>query len=104
MQRLSVFKRFAAVSGRKVHSEPLKFPIVKAFATSYEEKFRSNSQYLLPLLGALAAVAWNMKDSENCGIIGVVGTEDASGIILEGLTILKNRGYDSAGIATISKD
>jgi hypothetical protein len=43
--------------------------------------------------------------SENCGIVGVVSTsEDATGLILEGLQILRNRGYDSCGIATVSKD
>jgi len=49
------------------------------------------------------------KKSEACGIVGIVGTGDAesgdaSGFLLEGLTILRNRGYDSAGVATISPD
>lgn len=44
------------------------------------------------------------KESENCGIIGVVGEDEATGLLLDGLTILKNRGYDSAGLATISSD
>ena len=34
-----------------------------------------------------------------CGIIGVVGAEDALGILLEGLERLESRGYDSAGVA-----
>ena len=34
-----------------------------------------------------------------CGIIGVVGAEDALGILLEGLERLEYRGYDSAGVA-----
>jgi len=42
--------------------------------------------------------------SYNCGIIGVVGSDDAKVIVLEGLTILQNRGYDSAGIATVPDD
>jgi glucosamine--fructose-6-phosphate aminotransferase (isomerizing) len=42
------------------------------------------------------------EKSENCGIVGVVGMDDANDYLLEGLTILKNRGYDSAGVATIS--
>lgn len=39
-----------------------------------------------------------------CGIVGVVGSNDhdARDYLLEGLTVLKNRGYDSAGIATLS--
>jgi glucosamine--fructose-6-phosphate aminotransferase (isomerizing) len=45
------------------------------------------------------------SDADNCGIVGVVGsTEDASGFVIEGLTILRNRGYDSAGLATISSE
>ncbi|KAM3135541.1 hypothetical protein pb186bvf_012397 [Paramecium bursaria] len=39
-----------------------------------------------------------------CGIIGVLTTEDnAEEIIFEGVTLLQNRGYDSAGIGTINK-
>ncbi|MCY7276264.1 MAG: glutamine--fructose-6-phosphate aminotransferase, partial [Phormidesmis sp. CAN_BIN44] len=36
-----------------------------------------------------------------CGIVGYVGTQAASGILLEGLRKLEYRGYDSAGIATV---
>jgi len=34
-----------------------------------------------------------------CGIVGYVGSRDATGIIFEGLCNLEYRGYDSAGIA-----
>ncbi len=36
-----------------------------------------------------------------CGIIGIIGKQNVSGPILEGLTRLEYRGYDSAGIATL---
>lgn len=36
-----------------------------------------------------------------CGIVGYVGTQVASGILLEGLQKLEYRGYDSAGVATV---
>ncbi|MEQ8677640.1 MAG: glutamine--fructose-6-phosphate transaminase (isomerizing) [Aggregatilineales bacterium] len=36
-----------------------------------------------------------------CGIVGYVGTQDATAIILNGLQRLEYRGYDSAGIAVI---
>jgi glucosamine--fructose-6-phosphate aminotransferase (isomerizing) len=50
-------------------------------------------------------VAWaTHRPAESCGIVGVVGGEDAVGFLLEGLTILRNRGYDSAGIASIASD
>lgn len=56
------------------------------------------------LAAALTLVIAGNFQADNCGIVGVVGTEDASGFLLEGLTILRNRGYDSAGIATIPKE
>lgn len=37
-----------------------------------------------------------------CGIVGYVGTRDASSILLDGLRRLEYRGYDSAGIAILS--
>ncbi len=36
-----------------------------------------------------------------CGIIGILGTEDATPRLLDGLRRLEYRGYDSAGIATL---
>lgn len=38
-----------------------------------------------------------------CGIVGYIGPQTASGILLSGLQKLEYRGYDSAGIATISE-
>jgi glutamine---fructose-6-phosphate transaminase (isomerizing) len=37
-----------------------------------------------------------------CGIVGYIGTQGATGIILDGLKRLEYRGYDSAGVAVIS--
>jgi len=54
-------------------------------------------------LGTSALVAHRDRSAECCGIAGVVGGKgDAREFLVEGLTILKNRGYDSAGIATMS--
>ncbi len=36
-----------------------------------------------------------------CGIIGIIGTEDAASRVVDGLRRLEYRGYDSAGIATL---
>ncbi|MEC9346813.1 MAG: glutamine--fructose-6-phosphate transaminase (isomerizing) [Pseudomonadota bacterium] len=36
-----------------------------------------------------------------CGIVGVIGNQDVSGRLVEGLRRLEYRGYDSAGIATM---
>lgn len=53
--------------------------------------------------GASAIAANDRTAADCCGIAGVVGgTGDARDFLVEGLTILKNRGYDSAGIATMS--
>src|ERR1700678_2170777 len=37
-----------------------------------------------------------------CGIVGIAGRGDAAPLILEALSRLEYRGYDSAGIATLS--
>lgn len=53
----------------------------------------------------LAQVDGGDRATENCGIVGVIGeSADARSILLEGLTVLQNRGYDSAGMATYSKE
>jgi glucosamine--fructose-6-phosphate aminotransferase (isomerizing) len=54
-------------------------------------------------LAATGVVNENKESSKCCGIVGVVGATkgDARDFLIEGLTILKNRGYDSAGIATM---
>ncbi|MBM4166257.1 MAG: glutamine--fructose-6-phosphate transaminase (isomerizing) [Ignavibacteria bacterium] len=39
-----------------------------------------------------------------CGIIGYIGKKNALPILLEGLRRVEYRGYDSAGVATISED
>ena len=65
----------------------------------------SSSRFaLLSATAALALAAANNDKSSSkcCGIAGVVGAKgDARDYLIEGLTILKNRGYDSAGIATM---
>lgn len=39
-----------------------------------------------------------------CGIVGYIGEKEAAEIILDGLTRLEYRGYDSAGIAVLQKN
>jgi glucosamine--fructose-6-phosphate aminotransferase (isomerizing) len=34
-----------------------------------------------------------------CGIVGTIGSGDAVGVLIEGLSRLEYRGYDSAGVA-----
>jgi NADPH-dependent 7-cyano-7-deazaguanine reductase QueF-like protein len=56
--------------------------------------------------GVTAAVAYDQfgQKAEACGIVGFIGKEPAVNFLLEGLHILQNRGYDSAGIATLHVD
>ena len=37
-----------------------------------------------------------------CGIVGYIGKRDAAPVLINGLSKLEYRGYDSAGIAVIS--
>ncbi len=39
-----------------------------------------------------------------CGIIGIIGKDDAAPLLVEGLKRLEYRGYDSAGVATLVND
>jgi glucosamine--fructose-6-phosphate aminotransferase (isomerizing) len=39
-----------------------------------------------------------------CGIVGYIGSRDATPIILNGLKRLEYRGYDSAGLAIVNGD
>ncbi|TFH94288.1 glutamine--fructose-6-phosphate aminotransferase, partial [Porphyromonas levii] len=39
-----------------------------------------------------------------CGIVGYFGKRDASSLLIDGLSKLEYRGYDSAGVAIIQED
>ena len=39
-----------------------------------------------------------------CGIVGYVGKRDCADVLLDGLSRLEYRGYDSAGIAVFEND
>jgi glucosamine--fructose-6-phosphate aminotransferase (isomerizing) len=39
-----------------------------------------------------------------CGIVGVIGSEDAAPLLVDALKRLEYRGYDSAGVATLADD
>ena len=72
-----------------------------------QDSTRFNTSLLAVAGATLAATALAANDKQNakcCGIAGVVGAKgDARDYLVEGLTILKNRGYDSAGIATMDE-
>eukprot|EP01084_Bolivina_argentea_P142148 249723_1 len=71
----------------------------------------SYNQYLLAMSAALALSLSSYLTTHHtnpvhaCGIMGMISSdEEVVDYLLEGLTILQNRGYDSAGIATISNE
>lgn len=81
--------------------------------TASSNTYNENNQYLKVLLttscilGISSIAAYEKQRAECCGIAGVVGSaksknSDAREFLLDGLTVMKNRGYDSAGLATIS--
>uniref|UniRef100_A0A7S2MLC9 Glutamine--fructose-6-phosphate aminotransferase [isomerizing] n=1 Tax=Helicotheca tamesis TaxID=374047 RepID=A0A7S2MLC9_9STRA len=68
------------------------------------------NQCLAAVAGATTLLSAGIMSQDNttdcCGIAGVVGTKghDARDFLIEGLTVLKNRGYDSAGLATMPEN
>jgi glucosamine 6-phosphate synthetase-like amidotransferase/phosphosugar isomerase protein len=44
------------------------------------------------------------RDQYMCGIVGYLGSKEASPILLKGLHRLEYRGYDSAGVSFFTKD
>src|SRR5688572_25657777 len=50
------------------------------------------------------AIDPSRRSASMCGIVGHVGNHRSSDFLLEGLRRLEYRGYDSAGIATLSID
>ena len=80
--------------------------IVSSISSVFSDQNAFSSPWFLALTtGALAVVGVSLvhdhHSADSCGIVGVVGkTQNASDFLLEGLTILQNRGYDSAGMST----
>ena len=117
-------RRFTAATRVLVHRQAIQTASIHASSSvvasqqsSYNNRnhHRGDYYYANQRLGLLAAAAGatlaassvtNDDDDASakcCGIVGVVGAKDGSArdFLIEGLTILKNRGYDSAGIATM---
>lgn len=103
-------RRMATVSitGRSSVANVSQRGFIAAAATQHRDEIADSSRLggllatAAAAMGASIAFAKNEERADCCGIAGVVGgSGDAREFLLEGLTILKNRGYDSAGIATI---
>ncbi|DAZ97938.1 TPA: hypothetical protein N0F65_006363 [Lagenidium giganteum] len=75
-------------------------PTVGAAAANDDTATRSTAAAIVALMAA-GGLLYQDKSADCCGIVGVVGkNQDASEFLLEGVTILLNRGYDSAGMST----
>lgn len=98
----------SAIAASKVSQRGFAIAATQQAAQNQQQQSQSDSHHRVGgLLAAAAAAsafaASNQEKADCCGIAGVVGgSGDAREFLLEGLTILKNRGYDSAGIATMS--
>jgi len=93
-----------AATRAQVQSSSLRAASTVASQQQSDSRF-NNTKFLAAagLAGALAASSNEKNNAKCCGIAGVVGAKgDAREYLIEGLTILKNRGYDSAGIATMA--
>ena len=112
MATSSLLVRLATAS-RATHRQAFQARAVSAIASSQQSTNHNDTTSFSSKYGVLAAAAAtlaatgvvneNKESSKCCGIVGVVGSTkgDARDFLIEGLTILKNRGYDSAGIATM---
>eukprot|EP00388_Colpodella_angusta_P013114 GDKJ01032989.1.p1 GENE.GDKJ01032989.1~~GDKJ01032989.1.p1 ORF type:complete len:723 (+),score=172.20 GDKJ01032989.1:32-2200(+) len=52
----------------------------------------------------LTAAAHVVSSVDCCGIVGYIGDNNAQPILMDGIKILQNRGYDSAGMGTIDSE
>ncbi|KAG7360560.1 glucosamine-fructose-6-phosphate aminotransferase [Nitzschia inconspicua] len=116
---LRTLRRQVASKARTTPMMPVQRRLVVSAVASSSSFSSSSDQTFSPYLVAASVLAIagaaalfqeecnNNHKTECCGIVGVVATRDhadAREFLLDGLTILKNRGYDSAGIATVSAD
>ncbi|RLN89937.1 hypothetical protein BBJ28_00026176, partial [Nothophytophthora sp. Chile5] len=96
----------ASLPHRSLHTRARRTALLSASSSSSDGDGRLGAT---PFLWALAAAGSGVAafsvlrddSADCCGIVGVVGkTDNATDFLLEGLTILQNRGYDSAGMST----
>jgi len=99
------------------------FNLLRSWEHTKQNKYSNNSKSRLGLsltLGGITAVALTKNDENEgeknigqnsniasascCGIVGVIGFDDPYKILAEGIVVLQNRGYDSAGISTVDAD
>lgn len=91
-----------------VQSPGLLQAMIGGMHDSNSERSRTSLMAAGLAAASFAGLLLNSKPekAECCGIAGVVGTpkHDAREFLLEALTVLKNRGYDSAGLSTMPEE
>lgn len=81
------------------------YDILSSVSLSKLEKFDLDESYKKTLTTFNNHNLAELSRQDTCGIIGVVCSHDSAvEYIFEGLQILKNRGFDSAGIATLDEN
>merc|ERR1739838_655562 len=91
------------------------FVVEQTKRENYYDSYKS-PKWLSLAVGGTAAISLNNDQDEEeqlnsniasascCGIVGIIGFEDPYKILADGITVLQNRGYDSAGISTVDVD
>ncbi|KAF7457396.1 glucosamine-fructose-6-phosphate aminotransferase [Cryptosporidium felis] len=65
--------------------------------------FQKNIENLFGVRGTRRFFRTGLK-AECCGIIAYIGSGNAQKVLIQGIEILQNRGYDSCGMSTIGED
>lgn len=81
-----------------------RFLFIQFFANQPKMADRRLATFTRHLLTPLTTSEAAISTVKCCGIIAVVGKTPAVDVLVEGLKILEARGYDSAGISTVSMD
>ena len=72
----------------------------------YKYNISNNRQKIKYILSSSLIVSLGLLSTQQvidaCGLVAYVGSDEAYSKLIEGILILQNRGYDSAGIATIN--
>ncbi|KAL7564174.1 hypothetical protein ACA910_021148 [Epithemia clementina (nom. ined.)] len=100
---------FTTINGEQLIAAATRAVSARNSSESSSNERKVQSWWVFGSLLAAAVIAIQFQETqkaESCGIAGVVGTpnHDARDFLLEGLAILKNRGYDSAGLATMRQE